>query len=403
MGSGIAASLVRAGIPTAIMDVSAAMLEAAVKTVRKVAGEGPGERPERLVTATSPAILADCDVVIEAVTEDEAIKTATYRSVAGILREGTVLASNTSTIPISRMARSTAHPDRFAGMHFFHPAHRMELVEVIRGEQTSDDTVATLVALAGKLGKTPIVVHDCPGFLVTRVLFPYLSQALQLLQEGVAMDAIDEAAVGFGMPMGPIALLDFIGLDTALAIANVMAEGYPDRAAPSPLLAEMVGSGRLGRKSARASGATTRRGRGRYRTRPSHRSWNATGSFATRSEAMTSWTASSCRCSSNRSGCSKRVSSVTRRTSISGSSSASASRPPGAGSFAGATPRGPPRSWNDRSDWRASAPGTSPPTCSAGWHSRRRASTRRNRRPLSPANAGSRPRERPSPSSPGTS
>jgi 3-hydroxyacyl-CoA dehydrogenase/enoyl-CoA hydratase/3-hydroxybutyryl-CoA epimerase/enoyl-CoA isomerase len=134
-------------------------------------------------------------------------------------------------------------------MHFFHPAHRMKLVEVIRGEQTSDDTVATLVALAGKLGKTAIVVHDCPGFLVTRVLFPYLSQAIQLLREGVAMDAIDEAAVGFGMPMGPIALLDFIGLDTALAIANVMAEGYPDRAAPSPLLAEMVGSGRLGRKS----------------------------------------------------------------------------------------------------------------------------------------------------------
>jgi 3-hydroxyacyl-CoA dehydrogenase/enoyl-CoA hydratase/3-hydroxybutyryl-CoA epimerase/3-hydroxyacyl-CoA dehydrogenase/enoyl-CoA hydratase/3-hydroxybutyryl-CoA epimerase/enoyl-CoA isomerase len=245
MGSGIAAVLVRAGLPTALVDVNARMLEAGTKAVYKVAADSPG----LLATSTSLSSLAGCDVVIEAVTEDEAIKTATFGALAGILAEGAIVASNTSTIPISRMAASTAHPDRFAGMHFFHPAHRMELVEVIRGRQTGEETLATLEALARRLGKSPIVVRDCPGFLVTRVLYPYLSQALRLLQEGVEMDAIDEAATRFGMPTGPIALLDFIGLDTALAIARVMAEGYPDRAAPSPLLAEMVAAGRLGRKS----------------------------------------------------------------------------------------------------------------------------------------------------------
>ena len=133
-----------------------------------------------LSTSTSLAPLATCDVVVEAVTENEAIKTGIFKALAGVLRDEAILASNTSTIPISRMARSWIHPERFAGMHFFHPAHRMKLVEVIRGEQTDDHTVASLVDLARKLGKTPIVVRDCPGFLVTRVLFPYLSQALEL-------------------------------------------------------------------------------------------------------------------------------------------------------------------------------------------------------------------------------
>jgi 3-hydroxyacyl-CoA dehydrogenase/enoyl-CoA hydratase/3-hydroxybutyryl-CoA epimerase/3-hydroxyacyl-CoA dehydrogenase/enoyl-CoA hydratase/3-hydroxybutyryl-CoA epimerase/enoyl-CoA isomerase len=188
-------------------------------------------------------------VVIEAVTENEAIKTGIFEALAGVLRDEAILASNTSTIPISRMARSWVHPERFAGMHFCHPAQRMELVEVIRGDQTDDQTVTALVDLSRRLGKTPIVVRDCPGFLVTRVLFPYLGQALELLLEGVPMDAIDAAAVQFGMPTGPIALYDFIGLDTVLAISRVMAEGYPDRAQTSPLLVEMVRLGRLGQKS----------------------------------------------------------------------------------------------------------------------------------------------------------
>ncbi len=261
MGAGIAATLLRSGISTTMVDVNPEILAAGSARARQPAAGRTKNRTEEvdaadsariaslLTTSTSPASLADCDVVIEAVTENEAIKTGIFQALADVLRDEAILASNTSTIPISRMARSWVHPRRFAGMHFFHPAQRMALVEVIRGEQTDEPTVTALVELARRLGKTPIVVRDCPGFLVTRVLFPYLSQALELLLEGVPMDAIDAAAVQFGMPTGPIALHDFIGLDTVLAISRVMAEGYPDRVQTSPLLVEMVGLSRLGQKS----------------------------------------------------------------------------------------------------------------------------------------------------------
>jgi 3-hydroxyacyl-CoA dehydrogenase/enoyl-CoA hydratase/3-hydroxybutyryl-CoA epimerase/3-hydroxyacyl-CoA dehydrogenase/enoyl-CoA hydratase/3-hydroxybutyryl-CoA epimerase/enoyl-CoA isomerase len=134
-------------------------------------------------------------------------------------------------------------------MHFFHPVDRMELVEVIRGEQTSDETVATIVALAKAIRKTPIVVRDCAGFLVNRVLFPYMNEALLLLAEGAPMDAIDRAATSFGMPMGPIALEDLVGLDTAWYAGQVMLHAYPDRAVPTPILGDLVKAGRLGKKS----------------------------------------------------------------------------------------------------------------------------------------------------------
>lgn len=261
MGAGIAATLLRSGISTSMVDVNPDILEAGSARARQLAAGRSKSQSEKaddsgsariaslLSTSTTPAPLADCDVVIEAVTENEAIKTGIFLALGDVLREEAILASNTSTIPISRMARSWAHPERFAGMHFFHPAQRMELVEVIRGEQTDGQTMESLVNLASRLGKTPIVVRDCPGFLVTRVLFPYLSQALELLLAGVPMDTVDAAAVQFGMPTGPIALQDFIGLDTVLAISRVMAEGYPDRARTSPLLVEMVRMGRLGQKS----------------------------------------------------------------------------------------------------------------------------------------------------------
>jgi 3-hydroxyacyl-CoA dehydrogenase/enoyl-CoA hydratase/3-hydroxybutyryl-CoA epimerase/3-hydroxyacyl-CoA dehydrogenase/enoyl-CoA hydratase/3-hydroxybutyryl-CoA epimerase/enoyl-CoA isomerase len=134
-------------------------------------------------------------------------------------------------------------------MHFFSPVDRMPLVEVIRGAKTSDETVATVVALAKKIKKTPIVVNDCPGFLVNRVLFPYMNEALALLEEGVPMDAIDDAAVKFGMPMGPIALQDAVGLDVSLGAGHVLAKAYPDRAVTSRILGELVKAGRLGKKS----------------------------------------------------------------------------------------------------------------------------------------------------------
>jgi 3-hydroxyacyl-CoA dehydrogenase/enoyl-CoA hydratase/3-hydroxybutyryl-CoA epimerase/3-hydroxyacyl-CoA dehydrogenase/enoyl-CoA hydratase/3-hydroxybutyryl-CoA epimerase/enoyl-CoA isomerase len=147
------------------------------------------------------------------------------------------------------MAESAPDPARFVGMHFFYPVDRMELVEVIRGDKTSDETVATIVALAKRIRKTPIVVRDCPGFLVNRVLFPYMNEALILLAEGASMDAIDAAATKFGMPMGPIALQDLVGLDTSYYAGQVIAAAYPDRSASSALLKDLVKAGRLGKKS----------------------------------------------------------------------------------------------------------------------------------------------------------
>jgi 3-hydroxyacyl-CoA dehydrogenase / enoyl-CoA hydratase / 3-hydroxybutyryl-CoA epimerase / enoyl-CoA isomerase len=249
MGAGIAGTLARANIPTTIVDVNEAILAIGLKRAAEIAAQGVALVPQVLQSSADLNCLAGCNVVIEAVTENEAIKTGIFRSLTGVLGSSAILASNTSTIPISRMAHSWPHPDRFAGMHFFHPAHRMALIEIIRGEQTSDETILALVALARRLGKTPIVVRDCPGFFTTRVLFPYLGQAMQMLQEGTDMDAIDAAATTFGMPTGPIALLDFVGLDTALSISRVMAEGYPDRASVNPLLAELAAMGRLGQKS----------------------------------------------------------------------------------------------------------------------------------------------------------
>jgi len=203
----------------------------------------------RLSTGTGHALLADRDVVIEAITEDETVKTATYKELAKVMKPGTILASNTSTISITRMAGSAPDPARFIGMHFFSPVDRMELVEVIRGEKTSDETVATIVALAKRIKKTPIVVRDCPGFLVNRVLFPYMNEALLLLEEGVPMDAIDKATTKFGMPMGPIALQDMVGIDVSFYAGQVIAAAFPDRAIRSKVLNDLVKGGRLGKKT----------------------------------------------------------------------------------------------------------------------------------------------------------
>jgi len=259
MGAGIASVHARAGISSVLIDIDDSRLQAGLNRARgmldrlvKTGETTPKDVAEmmgRISVSTDRQALAHADVVIEAITEDEAAKTAMYRSLAGIVSKSAILASNTSTIPIGRMAKSAPDPRRFAGMHFFHPVDRMNLIEIIRGESTDDETVAILAALAERLGKTAIVVNDCPGFLVSRLLFHYLREALHMLGEGVSMDAIDRAALSYGMPMGPIALMDLIGLDTVSAIFDVMAKGYPGRAEPSPLLAEMVNAGRLGRKT----------------------------------------------------------------------------------------------------------------------------------------------------------
>src|SRR5206468_642453 len=177
------------------------------------------------------------------------VKTQLFQQLQGILRPDAILASNTSTISITRMAQAVAHPENFAGMHFFNPVDRMQLVEVIRGEKTDDLTVATLVALAKRIGKTPIVVRDCPGFLVNRILFPYMNEALALLEEGADPRAIDGAATAFGMPMGPIALHDVVGLDTALYAGRVVNTAFADRARRTGIVEELVAAGRLGQKT----------------------------------------------------------------------------------------------------------------------------------------------------------
>lgn len=259
MGAGIATAHARRGVPAVIVDVGQERLADGMKRACKVIEDRirisratPQDMQEmltRLSTSTSRAVFADADVVIEAIPENEAMKTQAYAELKSILRDDAILCSNTSTISITRMAEAAPHPERFVGMHFFYPVDRMELVEVIRGAKTDDDTVATIVALAKRIGKTPIVMKDCPGFLVNRVLLPYMNEAMLLLQEGASMDDIDKAATKFGMPMGPITLSDLVGLDTALSAGNVVSTAFVDRAKPSSILADLVKAGRLGNKT----------------------------------------------------------------------------------------------------------------------------------------------------------
>lgn len=259
MGSGIAGAHIRKGIPTQMLDKYAPALEKGLQAIARVmqsriaigrmTQEDMLAAFSKLNTGDNMSWLADRDVVIEAIIEDEPTKAALFQELQNILRPDAILASNTSTISITRMAQAVKSPERFAGMHFFNPVDRMPLVEVIRGEKTSDETVVTLVALAKKIGKTPIVVKDCPGFLVNRILFPYLNEALVLLEQGAGPREIDKAATTFGMPMGPVTLSDLVGLDTSLYAGKVVAAAYPDRAVSTGILAELVRSGRLGQKS----------------------------------------------------------------------------------------------------------------------------------------------------------
>ncbi len=324
MGSGIATAHARSGIPTTMVDVDDARLASGVNRAREVVvsrikiGRATPEDLARMLgllsTSTTPEALADCDLVVEAITEDEAAKTAMYRELGGVLRDDAILASNTSTISITRMARSAPHPGRFVGMHFFHPVDRMELVEVVRGEATEDETVATVVALAKRLRKTPIVVRDGPGFLVNRVLFPYLNEALLLLLEGASMDAIDKAAERFGMPMGPIALVDLVGLDTVAYAGRVLSAAFPDRAVPTPILADLVRAGRLGKKSGAGFRRYTAKGGGRSRTPRLSLFCSASGRATGRRGPRRSPTACSSRCCWRQPACWKRGSSGSRRT-----------------------------------------------------------------------------------------
>src|SRR5439155_5711497 len=259
MGAGIAGAHVRRGVPAILLDSIPAALEKGVGNIMKVMQariEIGRMTPDEVLAAMSKLgttmdlkLMADRDAVIEAVVENEAVKKDLYRQLQPILPDQAILASNTSTISITRMSGAWKNPTNFAGMHFFNPVDRMQLVEVIRGVKTGDETVVTLVALAKKIGKTPIVVRDCPGFLVNRILFPYINESLVLLEEGANPRAIDKAAAAFGMPMGPITLNDLVGLDTSLYAGRVVNTAFADRAKTTRILDELVAAGRLGQKS----------------------------------------------------------------------------------------------------------------------------------------------------------
>ncbi|MCP4193502.1 MAG: multifunctional fatty acid oxidation complex subunit alpha [Planctomycetaceae bacterium] len=259
MGAGIAAANVKRGTPTALADANQAALQQGVKGIldevsfNKKTRKSDIDRMVKfapLLNATeSDTEVAAADIVIEAVVENADVKRQIYSRLEPQLREDAILASNTSTIPITQLAQGLARPERFCGIHFFNPVRRMKLVEVIRGEQTSDETVATAVNYAKRLGKSPIVVNDGPGFLVNRLLLPYMNEALELIVEGAEIKLIERVAKQFGMPMGPITLYDMVGLDTAFYAGRTMWEAFPDRIEASPILPALVKAGRLGRKS----------------------------------------------------------------------------------------------------------------------------------------------------------
>lgn len=188
-------------------------------------------------------------IIIEAVFEDMGLKKRIFRDLATQVPSSCILASNTSSLSVTEIARELPHPERFVGMHFFNPVEKMPLVEIIRGEKTGDDVIAQVAALSTEMGKFPIVVNDVPGFLINRILIPYLNEAVFLLQEGHSIEAIDGAALAFGMPMGPIRLLDEVGLDVAAHVSKIMVDGYGERMAVPPFAEKLMALGRKGRKS----------------------------------------------------------------------------------------------------------------------------------------------------------
>jgi 3-hydroxybutyryl-CoA dehydrogenase len=224
------------------------------KSLEKLAEKGGADPDEVLERVTVVEEIVPAALMIEAVVEDRDTKAEVFRTADETLPPAAVLASNTSSIPITELASVTDRPERVIGMHFFNPVPVLKLVEVVRGRETSDETAAAIVALAEDLGKTPAVANDFPGFVSNRILMPYINEAVWALHDGVAeAEAIDTIAkLGFAHPMGPLALADLIGLDTCVAIMEVLLEGFRDeKYAPCPLLREHVDAGRLGRKSGR--------------------------------------------------------------------------------------------------------------------------------------------------------
>jgi 3-hydroxybutyryl-CoA dehydrogenase len=264
MGSGIAHVAAQAGLSVVLSDVKQPFVERGLDTIEKnlqrAVDKGKLGAADKAAVLSRIAITTDlerfsrCDLAIEAVSEDLAIKSRIFSELDRVCRAGVILASNTSSISITSLAAATERPERVIGMHFMNPVPVMKLVEVIRGLGTSDATAAEVVALAERLGKTPVEVRDFPGFVSNRVLMPMINEAVWCLYEGVASrEAIDTVMkLGMNHPMGPLTLADFIGLDTCLAILGVLHDGLGDpKYRPCPLLRKHVEAGWLGKKTGR--------------------------------------------------------------------------------------------------------------------------------------------------------
>ncbi len=264
MGNGIAHVFARSGFVVVLCDVEQRFLDRGLATIaknldrevtkNKISSSDKASTLGRITAVVDRAKLADCDLVIEAATEQFAVKSEVFRDLDRLMKPEVILASNTSSISITKIAALTTRPDKVIGMHFFNPVPVMKLVEVIRGLATSQATYETVRDLAVKLEKTPVEVNDAPGFVSNRVLMPLLNEAMYTVMEGVATaEAVDEVfKLGMAHPMGPLTLADFIGLDVCLDIMRVLQDGMGDpKYRPCPLLIKMVDAGWLGRKSGR--------------------------------------------------------------------------------------------------------------------------------------------------------
>jgi 3-hydroxybutyryl-CoA dehydrogenase len=258
MGGGIAQVVAASGRRVSLHDAAPGAvergLEAMRKSLTKLVEKGGADPEEVLARVAGVDEIVPADLLIEAVVEDFAVKKEIFVRADAVLPAEAVLASNTSSIPITSLAAVTSRPDRVIGMHFFNPVPVLKLVEVIRGLDTSDETAQAITGLAEDLGKTPAEARDLPGFVSNRILMPFINEAAYALLEGVAEpEAIDTIArLGFAHPIGPLALADLIGLDTCVAIMDVLHDGFGDpKYAPCPLLRQYVQAGRLGRKSGR--------------------------------------------------------------------------------------------------------------------------------------------------------
>ena len=257
MGGGIAQVIASSGRRVSLHDAAPGATERGLETMRKslerLVAKGAEFDPDDVLSRVEPVDdLVQADLMLEAVVEDAEVKKDIFRRADGVLPRRAILASNTSSIPIASLAAATERPDKVIGMHFFNPVPVMALVEIVRTPQTSEETLAAVVELAEELGKTPAEANDFPGFVSNRILMPYINEAVWALHDGVAEpESIDTIAkLGFNHPMGPLALADLIGLDTCVAILEVLRDGFGDkRYEPCPLLREHVAAGRLGRKS----------------------------------------------------------------------------------------------------------------------------------------------------------